>query len=204
VATNFRYIDTMKNIVREPAKPFGYTVGHNFIRDILEWTFPMGTSAIMVRKAVLGSVGLFNEQLAISEDLDLWIRIGLGFEVGYVDQVLASIRLHEHHLMRQTPRYQVWLDSVRVLEAHRARIAERVPNPNRHFANFYARAGNLALLAGLRATALRIYFLALLRAPLTFKRYKDLLRCSLPLAYLRMRYRRCLDSTMHPTMSWYR
>lgn len=203
VATNFRYVDAAQHPVSDPAKPFGYQI-KDFIGDILDIEFPMATSTMMVRRAVFDQVGLFNDKLRISEDLDLWVRIGLAFPVAYLDQVLVSIRLHEAHLMRSTPRHQVWLDSVHVLEAHRAALDARVPALDHKLARFYTRAANLALLAGQKPAAVMACLNAWRRQPWAPRSYKDLLRCLLPTAYLRKRYEQFSDKKVHPLMQLYR
>ncbi len=203
LATNFRYVDSVRRPVCDPAKPYGYQI-KDFIGDIADIEFPMATSAMMVRRDVFEQVGMFDETLRISEDLDLWIRIGLAFPVAYLDQVLASIRLHDDHLMRSTPRYQVWLSSVRVLEAHHRAIGARVPRFNAKLARFYAHAASLALLAGHRRAAIGACIEALRQQPLAARAYKDLLRCLLPTAYLRRRNECYTDRRAHPLMQLYR
>lgn len=203
LATNFKYIDSARRPVSDPAKPYGYQI-KDFIGDIADIEFPMATSAMMVRREVFDRVGLFDETLRISEDLDLWIRIGLAFPVAYLDQVLVSIRLHDDHLMRSTPRYQVWLNSARVLEAHQRAIGARVPRFEAKLARFYAHAANLALLAGHRPAAIGACVEALRHQPLAARAYKDLLRCLLPTAYLRRRSERHTDRRVHPLMQLYR
>lgn len=202
LATNFKYFETSAGTLCDPAQPFGYAAGPRFLQDILECRFPMAPSTVMLRGATLARVGGFNEQLRIAEDLDLWVRIGLDSEVAYLDQVYTAVRLHEQHLMRATPRHQVWLDSVRVLESHRGRLAGRIRALERQYAGFYARAGNAALLAGRRRTALACYWRALARAPWSWRRPKDLLRCALPLRYLR--HRAHGGGAGHPILSLYR
>lgn len=202
--TNFSYFETERGTVCDPAQPFGYATGGHFLADILDCAFPMGPSSVMLRRSVLERVGRFNEALPIAEDLDLWVRVGLESEVAYLDQVTTAVRLHEQHLMRQTPRHQVWLASVQVLESHHTRLAARIGRLARRYAGFYARAGNAALLANQRRTALTYYLQALRRTPWLPRRYKDLLRCGLPLAYLRYRAARAAGASLHPTMLLYR
>jgi glycosyltransferase involved in cell wall biosynthesis len=206
VTTNYRFIDAAGSIVKEPGKAFGYTTKNGFIHDITAINFPIATtSTFMVRKYVFETVGMFNESLGISEDLDLWVRIGLKFEVGYIDEVLVSVRLHEDHLMRQTPRYQVWHQSVKVLESHRKEILKHVPQADIYFAQFFARAGNIALLGGLRTKAFYFYFNALIRRPNSLAKYKDVVRCMLPLSYLIWRYEKAMGKEIeNRTMQMYR
>ncbi len=56
------------------------------------------TSSVVVRRACLDKVGLFDEHLAVGEDWDLWIRISRYFEVGYEPTPLVLYRLHEDSL----------------------------------------------------------------------------------------------------------
>lgn len=47
------------------------------------------TSAVCIHKDVFKKVGVFDEQLKVSEDTDLWIRIGLQYQVVFIWQILA-------------------------------------------------------------------------------------------------------------------
>lgn len=203
LATNFKYVDADKHTVSDPAKPHGYQV-KDFIGDILDIAFPMATSTMMMRRTVFDTAGLFDDTLRLAEDLDMWIRIGLAYPVAYLDQVLASVRLHDAHLMRATPRHEVWMASARVLVAHAAAIKQRVPQFDAKLASFYARAAHLALLAGERGDALKAGLMAWRRQPLAPRSYKDVLRCLLPTAYLRRREQEQADHAIHPLMQLYR
>lgn len=187
VSTNYRYIDAQDRVIKDPAAQHGYTVSHSFLRDLLEIRFPFATPAFMIRKTVFDDIGLFNEQLKISEDLDFLVRLGLKYHVGYIDEVMVSVRMHENHLMRETPRYQVWLDSVNVLRSYEDDIRKRIPDARKYFAKFYSIAGNSALLGGDRAKAFELYRQAVGCQPFTLKGYKDCLRCILPMNYLKQK-----------------
>lgn len=205
VTTNYRFIDVSGNTVKEPGMAFGYTTKNGFIHDIINISFPIATtSTFTVRKSVLEQVGAFDEQLGISEDLDLWVRIGLKFEVGYIDEVLVSVRLHDDHLMRQTPRYQVWRQSVYVLESHRKSILERVPKADIFFAKFYELAGDIALLGGFRSKAFGFYFNALIRNPYSLKKYKNMIKCLMPMKYLHLKFEQSIDKSENSILQNYR
>ena len=47
------------------------------------------TSAVCIHKEVFKKTNVFDEQLTISEDTDLWIRIGLNYPVVFIWQILA-------------------------------------------------------------------------------------------------------------------
>ena len=63
-------------------------------------------------------------------------------------------------------------------------------------AKAYDYAANEALLGGDRGRALIYYLKALTSTPLCFKRYKDLVRCFLPLTYLKHRYHASCSSML--------
>lgn len=203
VSTNYRLIDLEGQIIKDPGSKPGYKPNAFFVKDLLEIKFPFATPAFMIRKSVLEKIGAFNENLRISEDLDLLIRIGMNYQIGYVDEVLISVRMHENHLMRETPRYQIWLDSVRVFESHADAIKKRIPDVNRYFSRFYSIAGNSALLSGQRIKALELHGRALAQAPGSLKPYKDLIRCFLPSGYLRRRYEESLKTAIPEKLRQY-
>lgn len=48
---------------------------------------------VTFRRRCIEMVGLFDETLRATEDRDLWFRIALHFEVGFIDKVLAHYRI---------------------------------------------------------------------------------------------------------------
>ena len=58
------------------------------------------TSAVCIHKEVFKKSGVFDEQLSISEDTDLWIRIGLYFKVVFIWQILARYVFDEKSISR--------------------------------------------------------------------------------------------------------
>lgn len=60
----------------------------------------LSTSAVVVRKKALESVGGFNESPAIvtAEDYDLWLALSqAGFRFAFIPEILGEYRLHEHN-----------------------------------------------------------------------------------------------------------
>jgi len=47
------------------------------------------TSSVCIHKDVFKKVGVFDEQLKVSEDTDLWIRIGLQYQVVFIWDILS-------------------------------------------------------------------------------------------------------------------
>jgi len=62
------------------------------------------SNATLDRKA-LNKVGLFNENMRMSGDFDMWVRIAEHFPVGYINKKLVQIRKHDQQLSRQEKYY---------------------------------------------------------------------------------------------------
>lgn len=182
VFTNYRSIDKDGKVLKEFQAEPGYVLSGNFIKDLLEIRFPSVPSSMMVKREAFEKVGYFNENLRISEDLDVWVRIGLSFGVGYINEVLTSVRLHEDHLMRQTPRDQIWINSVHVLESYEKEIAKAGLKARPYYAVFYLLAGDSALRIGKRCKAFGYYCQCVFRRPSFLRAYKRLMLCALPLS----------------------
>ena len=58
------------------------------------------TSTVMVRKSVFEQVGLFEEELSVAEDDNLWMRIGMNYDIALVDEKLAHYRITNGSLSR--------------------------------------------------------------------------------------------------------
>lgn len=58
-----------------------------------EWNI-IPTSSVVVPKKLLQKVGGFDERLFYHEDRDLWIRLAMEGEVGFLDEILAVYRVH--------------------------------------------------------------------------------------------------------------
>ena len=71
-------------------------------------TIELPSPTITIRRDCLDEVGVFDETLRVTEDRDLWLRIALRYEVGFVPKVLA--------LYRQSPN-SLSTDPERMLQA---------------------------------------------------------------------------------------
>lgn len=84
-------------------------------------------SAVMVRRALLEVVGLFDENLPACEDYDLWLRVGCRFPVHLIDKPLTIKRGgHEDQLSRQSSldRYRI-RSLVKLIEAGGLTLIQR-------------------------------------------------------------------------------
>ena len=64
------------------------------VRDFCNNKFGLPTSSVVVRKSCLDAVGVFDERLAMYEDLDLWIRLLRRYPIAFVPRVLVAKGLH--------------------------------------------------------------------------------------------------------------
>ena len=58
------------------------------------------TSTVMVRKSVFDIVGLFEQELSAAEDDNMWMRIGMKYRIGLIDEPMLLYRLTEGSLSR--------------------------------------------------------------------------------------------------------
>ncbi len=58
---------------------------------------------VVLRADVLAKVGDFRVDLMHSEDFDMWLRIAESYPFGYVDEALATYRVHEESVTRRNP-----------------------------------------------------------------------------------------------------
>lgn len=50
----------------------------------------IGPSTLMIHKNIFNQIGIFDENLRVCEDYDLWLRISKNFEIGYLDEKLIT------------------------------------------------------------------------------------------------------------------
>ena len=55
------------------------------------------TSSVMARKDVLSSVGLFDKEMIVGEDWDLWLRIAYGHNIKYIKEPLVYYSMHNNN-----------------------------------------------------------------------------------------------------------
>lgn len=59
------------------------------------------TSSVMVRKSVFDVVGLFEEELIVAEDDNMWMRIAMNYEVKLLDEPMLMYRITEGSLSQR-------------------------------------------------------------------------------------------------------
>ena len=76
-----------------------YLMRGNIIKNIFIRTGVV-TSTVMVRKDVFNTIGLFEEELRIAEDDNMWIRIAAHYDIELIDEPLLKFRDHRFRTMR--------------------------------------------------------------------------------------------------------
>jgi glycosyltransferase involved in cell wall biosynthesis len=144
-------------------------------RRILVYDF-IATSTVMVRAELFHSVGLFDENLAGTEDWDLWIRLLARYDEAKLDQVLVKYRESPGGLSGNTSRHLA--EEWKVIEKQ-VLANPGVPGRIRSKALFYHQIKELNYLLGKGAFAgaLKKATASLLRNPCGFcdpGNYRDL------------------------------
>lgn len=85
--------------------PFHETDGilHNYFEVASCSHPPLWTSAVMVRKSAIQSIGRFPEGIKSGEDLLTWARLAVKFQIAYELSVQAVFNLDESHSLIQKP-----------------------------------------------------------------------------------------------------
>lgn len=74
-------------------------------RKLLLGNFISGSgSAVVIKKSVFETAGLFDEKLCAGEDWDMWLRIAQLFHVDYCPEELVLIRLHDANMQKDEMR----------------------------------------------------------------------------------------------------
>src|SRR5581483_6713771 len=55
---------------------------------------------VVVRRACLDSVGMFDQRFAPADDWDLWLRVARSYRLGFLDDVTALYRFHGDNVSR--------------------------------------------------------------------------------------------------------
>ncbi|MDQ0415202.1 glycosyltransferase [Mesobacillus stamsii] len=77
----------------------------DFLRN-LKTSNHINGCTVMMRKEVIGSVGLFNEKLLYTQDYDFWLRAVQSYEFYFLNEPLVQYRVHEGMGSRKYPDFQ--------------------------------------------------------------------------------------------------
>ncbi|MFN0055130.1 MAG: glycosyltransferase family 2 protein [Planctomycetales bacterium] len=77
---------------------------------------PLATPTIMARRTALLEAGGFDEQMTLSEDIDLWCRVAWLGPIGLVPKVFVQVRRHGGNLSRGPGRRRYLAAALRILD----------------------------------------------------------------------------------------
>jgi glycosyltransferase involved in cell wall biosynthesis len=111
---------------------------------------------VMVRRSCLNAVGFLDQTFAPSDDWHLWLRLALRFPFGFLDEVLATYRVHDSNESRHVLKMR--LAEIHVLESIRSAYSTDTLSMNRQaldssLIRYYEGAAALLSQAGSRDEA---------------------------------------------------
>lgn len=74
----------------------------NAFELLLEVGCYIGASSVLVGRDALLQIGLFDEKIYCTDDLDLWLRLSLRYRFAAVKEVLVCCRVHAGNISRDT------------------------------------------------------------------------------------------------------
>ncbi|MNK00030.1 putative glycosyltransferase EpsJ [compost metagenome] len=83
--------------------------------DIIRGISVIPALTVMVKKSIYDDIGLFDVETLV-EDWDMWIRISLKYNIGFVDKKLAYYRTHDTNISSR----------VKLMMQHKNRIFEKL------------------------------------------------------------------------------
>ena len=142
--------------IRSQGQPLGqkaYLCGRDFYRFMTATCTAVQTQTVMVRRSrLLAEQEWFPEDLTIGEDIDLWFRLAKGGGLIYINEPLASYRLHPAGITACPDRF--YLGSVQsharnyaraktvLSAAERKRCRARIAGNLFHLGYYWKTAGN--------------------------------------------------------------
>lgn len=166
------------------------TWGRQAWRVLLAYNF-VATPSVVVRRKALVAAGPFDTALKVGEDQDMWIRLAVAGEVGYVDDML--VRVHETPNSLSSGNFQDQLIYTlpmirRHLERQRNQLTSR--EADSILGDRLGRLGRSALGRGLRRDGAGLIMRAIRLGNHPVKNAFLLLRAAIPMGWLKRLLRR--------------
>ena len=109
----------------------------------------VATPSVLARRSAICAAGGFNRWLPVGEDQDMWIKLGLLGEVGYVDHPLVRVHSTPNSLSKSAMRAQadyVIPMVISYVERHRDKLSKK--EVHGILSERYARIGQVAYATG--------------------------------------------------------
>jgi hypothetical protein len=129
---------------------------------------------VLLRKKCLDVTGLFDETMRATEDRDLWFRIAEHYEIAYIDETLAHLRLTPGSMSSDPGRMLKW--QLFFVRKHYARRACGRTALLRALGQIYREQGDFFFSRGELSRSIGYYSLSVLCNPLRIKNVYMLFR----------------------------
>ncbi|MGB8658701.1 MAG: glycosyltransferase [Candidatus Zixiibacteriota bacterium] len=87
----------------------------------------VATPTVIVRKEIFNKIGLFEEDLCMAEDDNMWVRIAVNFKVELIDEPLVKIRFHPERTTAAKKKLFGYVQSnIRLLTSRYVGVKERI------------------------------------------------------------------------------
>jgi glycosyltransferase involved in cell wall biosynthesis len=73
-------------------------LAHSSIRRNMMFRNQLTQSSVLIRKEALDNVGWYDENIPIWEDYELWLRIGLNYQLRNIPEFFTGYRVHEGNI----------------------------------------------------------------------------------------------------------
>jgi len=162
----------------------------------------LGTNLFLFHRAVLQTVGGFDESLKVLEDYDVYVRAAHDYPIGYVDEVLVEIYSHEGSLGSSGGKKRGYMCRWRLNRKLTALYPESIRKAGRAWCRIQADVfRNLAELSMQKGNSNRAF--VLLRRSLSFQWFQPgALKFLLPLRFLHRKHEHVSDRNLGLPQFW--
>lgn len=159
--------------------------GRDAWRTLLAYNF-IATPSVIARHSALEAAGYFDPKLKVGEDQDMWIKLSIAGELGYVDEVL--VRVHDTPNSLSSGAFKDQLTYTfpmirRHLEAKRGELTQR--EASAILGTRLGRLGRSALGRGLQRDGVRLILRAIVLGNRPLDNTLFLLRATFPTRWLK-------------------
>jgi glycosyltransferase involved in cell wall biosynthesis len=137
---------------------------------LLEENFIVCSSGVVVKKEVFSKVGVFDENFRFGDDWDMWLRISLSFDFGFVHEPLFKFYRHPSSVMNKVRDAAIIRDYEYGLSKHLA-LYRQYP---KQFSCRLVHIGQVCYLAGEKKKGISLFLKAIRADPLNGRGYAKL------------------------------
>lgn len=150
----------------------------------------VATPSVLARRSAIITAGAFNKWLPVAEDQDLWIRLSLMGEIGYIPETMVRVHSTPNSLSKAKIREQadhVLPMVISYLERNRDRLSK--DEARRILGERFSKLGQVAYASGDLTFGLRSIFRAVCRGYKPLANIFFVARASVPKRWLKHRLR---------------